>query len=193
MITFRLQSFYNDFYWITSKLTRPPCQVSLLLKLSGRTRNCHVSCSSELWNKCGPGTTHLGQVTTHDLRLTQRLRKRYPRSACDYKNPPSVIMSNPSRGRGGTQGGYPGGPRGSAGGFSGGRGSGTRGGYGGGSRGGVPGDLIFRGPASVDQRLATLDQLVSSFNKLTFNPKRPHRPGFGTLGRSITLRANFFP
>ncbi|KAG2110170.1 Piwi domain-containing protein [Suillus cothurnatus] len=98
-------------------------------------------------------------------------------------------MSNPSRGRGG----YPGGPRGGAGGFSGGRGSGTRGGYGGGSRGGVPGDLIFRGPASVDQRLATLDQLVSSFNKLNFNPERPHRPGFGTLGRQITLRANFFP
>ncbi|KAG2034653.1 Piwi domain-containing protein [Suillus americanus] len=101
-------------------------------------------------------------------------------------------MSNPSRGRGGARDGYPGGPRGGAG-FSGGRGSGTRGGYGGGSRGGVPGDLIFRGPASVDQRLATLDQLVSSFNKLTFNPERPHRPGFGTLGGQITLRANFFP
>ncbi|KAG2357054.1 Piwi-domain-containing protein [Suillus spraguei] len=98
-------------------------------------------------------------------------------------------MSNPSRGRGG----YPGGPRGGGGGFSGGRGSGTRGGYGGGSRGGVPGDLIFRGPASVDQRLATLDHLVSSFNKLAFKPERPHRPGFGTLGRQITLRANFFP
>jgi hypothetical protein len=68
-----------------------------------------------------------------------------------------------------------------------------RGGYGGGSRGGVPGDLIFRGPASVDQRLATLDQLVSSFNKLNFNPERPHQPGFGTLGRPITLCANFFP
>ncbi|KAG1779924.1 Piwi domain-containing protein [Suillus placidus] len=102
-------------------------------------------------------------------------------------------MSNPSRGRGAPRGGYPGGPRGGAGGFIGGRGSSTRGGYGGGSRGGVPGDLIFRGPASVDQRLATLDQLVSSFNKLTFNPERPHRPGFGTLGRPITLRANFFP
>ncbi|KAG1727431.1 Piwi domain-containing protein [Suillus lakei] len=102
-------------------------------------------------------------------------------------------MSNPSRGRGNTQGGYPGGPRGGASGFSGGRGSGSRGGYGGGSRGGVPGDLIFRGPASVDQRLATLDQLVSSFNKLTFEPERPHRPGFGTFGRPITLRANFFP
>lgn len=102
-------------------------------------------------------------------------------------------MSNPSRGRGGPRGSYPGGPRGGAGGFSGGRGSSTRGGYGGGSRGGVPGDLIFRGPASVDQRLATLDELVSSFNKLTFNPERPHRPGFGTLGRQITLRANFFP
>ncbi|KAG2753631.1 Piwi-domain-containing protein [Suillus brevipes Sb2] len=102
-------------------------------------------------------------------------------------------MSNPSRGRGGPRGGYHGGPRGGAGEFSGGRGSGTRGGYGGGSRGGVPGDLIFRGPASVDQRLATLDHLVSSFKKLTFNPERPHRPGFGTLGNPITLRANFFP
>ncbi|KAG2129584.1 Piwi domain-containing protein [Suillus clintonianus] len=105
-------------------------------------------------------------------------------------------MSNPPRGRGGNRGGPPGGPRGGGGGgggFGGGRGSGTRGGYGGGPRGGVPGDLIFRGPASVDQRLATLDQLVSSFKKLAFNPARPHRPGYGTLGRSITLRANFFP
>ncbi|KAG2360248.1 ribonuclease H-like domain-containing protein [Suillus spraguei] len=92
-------------------------------------------------------------------------------------------MSNPPRGRGGNRGGFRGG-RGSA---------GTRGGYGGGPRGGGPGELIFRGPASVDQRLATLDQLVSSFKKLPSNPKRPHRPGFGTLGRQITLRANFFP
>ncbi|KAG1734938.1 ribonuclease H-like domain-containing protein [Suillus paluster] len=103
-------------------------------------------------------------------------------------------MSNfPPRGRGGNRGGQPGGPRGGGGGgFAGGRGSG-RGGYGGGSRGGVPGDLIFRGPASVDQRLATLDQLVSSFKKLTFKPERPHRPGYGTLGRAITVRANLFP
>lgn len=103
-------------------------------------------------------------------------------------------MSNFSRGRGGNRGGPPsGGPRG-GGGFGGGRGSaGTRGGYGGGPRGGGPGELIFRGPASVDQRLATLDQLVSSFKKLAFNPMRPHRPGYGTLGRQITLRANFFP
>ncbi|KAG0692978.1 ribonuclease H-like domain-containing protein [Suillus ampliporus] len=102
---------------------------------------------------------------------------------------------SPSGPRGGSpsgpRGGPPGGPRGGGGGFSGGRGSG-RGGYGGGSRGGVPGDLIFRGPTSVDQRLATLDQLVSSFKKLTFNPERPHRPGYGTLGREITVRANFF-
>ncbi|KAG2050097.1 Piwi-domain-containing protein [Suillus hirtellus] len=102
-------------------------------------------------------------------------------------------MSNPPRGRGGNRGGPPGGSRGGGGGFGGGRGSGTRGGYGGGPRGGGPGELIFRGPTSVDQRLATLDQLVSSFKKLAFNPKRPHRPGYGTLGRQITLRANFFP
>ncbi|KAG1880920.1 Piwi domain-containing protein [Suillus subluteus] len=103
-------------------------------------------------------------------------------------------MSNPSRGRGGNRGGPPGGARGGGGGFGGGRGSaGTRGGYGGGPRGGGPGELIFRGPTSVDQRLATLDQLVSSFKKLAVNPKRPHRPGYGVLGRPITLRANFFP
>jgi hypothetical protein len=33
---------------------------------------------------------------------------------------------------------------------------------------------------------------VSSFKNLTFKPERPHRPGYGTLGREITLRANFF-
>ncbi|KAG0701847.1 Piwi domain-containing protein [Suillus ampliporus] len=84
-----------------------------------------------------------------------------------------------------------GGGGGGWGGFGGQRGSG-RGGYGDSSGGGVPGDPIFRGPASVDQRPATLDKLVSSFKKLAFNPERPRRPCYGTLGREITLRANFF-
>ena len=101
-------------------------------------------------------------------------------------------MSNPLRDSSRGRGGYTGGPRGGSGGMGAGRGSGARGGHGGGSRGGAPGDLIFRGPTSVDQRLATLDQLVSSFKNLTFKPERPHRPGYGTLGREITLRANFF-
>lgn len=104
-------------------------------------------------------------------------------------------MNNPqrgsNRGRGSSRGGYSGGPSGGGGAVGAGRGS-VRGGYGGGSRGGAPGDLIFRGPASVDQRLATSEQLVSSFKSLTFKPERPHRPGYGTLGREITLRANFF-
>ena len=53
-------------------------------------------------------------------------------------------------------------------------------------------------PATVDPRLspANLASLTDSFKKLTLakkDPKLPLRPGFGTLGREITLRANFFP
>ncbi|KIM66772.1 hypothetical protein SCLCIDRAFT_253349 [Scleroderma citrinum Foug A] len=107
------------------------------------------------------------------------------------------------RGLGGSRGGPPGGGfnRGGppGGGFN--RG-GPRGGDGnrGSFRGGVPtgaaasGDgRIFGSPAPVDQRLQTSDELVRVLKKLPYKPERPHRPGFGTLGTPITLRANFFP
>jgi len=85
-----------------------------------------------------------------------------------------------------------------------------RGGYGGrgggGPRGGAPtGPLIFKEstPARVPDRLSDpqLSSLISSFGSLRVSgnkvsvasPERPLRPGFGTLGTKITLRANFFP
>ncbi|KAG2037118.1 Piwi domain-containing protein [Suillus americanus] len=102
-------------------------------------------------------------------------------------------MSNPPRRRGSHRGGPSSGARGGGGGFGGESGSaGTRGGYGGGPSGRASGNLIFPAPTSEDQLLATLRHLVSSFEKLAFNPIRPHRPSYGTLGRQITLRANFF-
>ncbi|KAL4080951.1 Piwi domain-containing protein [Scleroderma citrinum] len=75
-------------------------------------------------------------------------------------------------------------------------GGGNRGGFhGGGATGvGASGDnRIFGSPAPVDQRLRTSDELVRVLKKLPYKPERPHRPGFGTLGTPITLRANFFP
>ncbi|KXN85174.1 Protein argonaute 5 [Leucoagaricus sp. SymC.cos] len=121
----------------------------------------------------------------------------------------------PPRGRGGPPG--QGGRGGSAGGGSdgsGGRGRGSsfrggsggqRGGYGDGPRGGPIGPIIFREntPARIPDRLADskLTALISSFSSLRLSgntasvapdPARPSRPGFGTAGRAITLRANFF-
>ncbi|KAF9074291.1 Piwi domain-containing protein [Rhodocollybia butyracea] len=99
------------------------------------------------------------------------------------------------RGRGGGRGGDFQGGRGRGGGDRG-RGGGDRGGRGGG-RGGPSGSVIFRGPATVDQRLsqATNDlSLVKAFSALKVtDPSRPLRPGYGTVGVPITLRANFFP
>ncbi|KAG5643974.1 hypothetical protein DXG03_009263, partial [Asterophora parasitica] len=36
-------------------------------------------------------------------------------------------------------------------------------------------------------------ELINAFKSLKFLPDRPLRPGYGTLGNAITLRANFFP
>ncbi|KAF9236506.1 Piwi domain-containing protein [Melanogaster broomeanus] len=86
------------------------------------------------------------------------------------------------------------------------RGSGNRGrGGSGGNRGarpggggsgppgaGASGDIIFGGPAPVDQRLATSSQLDTTLNSLPYDPARPHRPRPGTLGNAIAIRANFF-
>lgn len=106
----------------------------------------------------------------------------------------------PSRGRGGQdfsgrgRGGHDSG-RGSLPGGGGGRGFQSRGG-GGRGRGG-PGPVIFAEnvPAHVPDRLsaARLQQHIARLKSLTVRPERPLRPGYGTLGTPITLRANFFP
>jgi eukaryotic translation initiation factor 2C len=61
---------------------------------------------------------------------------------------------------------------------------------------GFGGPAIFAGnvPAQVPDRLsaANLHQLITGFKSLTFKPDRPLRPGYGTVGTPITLRANFF-
>ncbi|KAI5986247.1 Piwi-domain-containing protein [Pisolithus albus] len=124
-----------------------------------------------------------------------------------------IARGGPTGNRGGRGGGGFGGGRGGGGGGGGGftgnrggppdRGS-ARGGYahggggqqrgrGGGPTGaGAPGDRIFGSPAPVDQRLQSSDSLVQVLKKLPYKPERPHRPGFGTLGTPITVRANFF-
>ncbi|KAH9474635.1 Protein argonaute PNH1 [Psilocybe cubensis] len=92
------------------------------------------------------------------------------------------------RGRGGPpRGGYQGG------------GGPPRGGFQGGGRGGGPreqGGIFQGGPANVDARLTdnSQDALVAAFRNLQLKPKElPLRPGFGTSGKPIKLRANFFP
>jgi hypothetical protein len=59
--------------------------------------------------------------------------------------------------------------------------------------------LIFQEstPAHVPDRLSDtkLSSLISSFNSLRVSattPDRPLRPGYGTVGTPVTLRANFF-
>ena len=95
----------------------------------------------------------------------------------------------PGRGRGGQD--FPGRGRG---GHDIGRGGG--GGGGGRGRGGFGGAGIFAEniPAQVPARLsaANLQQLITGFKSLSVKPDRPLRPGYGTLGTPITLRANFF-
>ncbi|CAK5263252.1 unnamed protein product [Mycena citricolor] len=102
----------------------------------------------------------------------------------------------PPRGRGGgpPQGGFSGGgapPRGRGGPPSGGN-------YrGGGPPRGQDAPLIFMqgAPAPLAPRLSddSHAQLIKSLSKIRADPSRPVRPGFGTSGRAITLRANFFP
>ncbi|KAI0917033.1 hypothetical protein AcW2_007273 [Taiwanofungus camphoratus] len=47
-------------------------------------------------------------------------------------------------------------------------------------------------PAVVDERLSTSDQLITAFREMDVPDEMPLRPGWGTLGRPVTLRANFF-
>ncbi|KAG6907598.1 hypothetical protein DXG01_008216 [Tephrocybe rancida] len=98
--------------------------------------------------------------------------------------------------RGGDRGGFRGGDRG---GFRGGDRGGDRGGFRGGGRGGAPreqGGIFSPGPANIDARLSDNSELalVASFKNI--KPNRddlPLRPDFGTKGRPVKLRANFFP
>ncbi|KAJ3553550.1 hypothetical protein NM688_g3548 [Phlebia brevispora] len=45
--------------------------------------------------------------------------------------------------------------------------------------------------AVPDARLGDLDTLVSSFKQAQLDPRMPLRPGFGTLGKEVSLRSNF--
>ncbi|KAJ2936747.1 hypothetical protein H1R20_g354, partial [Candolleomyces eurysporus] len=126
----------------------------------------------------------------------------------------------PRGGRGGVRGGpggggpppYRGAPRGGGGGGRGGfdnrgrgGGGGPRGGFqGGGGFGGggggatAPGIFNEGAPAQLPPRLndSTQQALISSFKNLSVSqrqgPERPLRPGYGTRGTAVTLRANFF-
>ncbi|KAG6828038.1 hypothetical protein H0H87_003026, partial [Tephrocybe sp. NHM501043] len=64
-----------------------------------------------------------------------------------------------------------------------------------GSRGGGPVIYAESAPANIPSRLDDKSHasLIKSFKSLKVIPDRPLRPGFGTLGNPITLRANFFP
>lgn len=108
----------------------------------------------------------------------------------------------PTRGRGEFRGGGPprGGPPGGGGRGGGpGRGDfgrgGARGGFGGGGRGrgGPPQIYAADVPPRIDPRLLAADGAVASFKTVPFDPAHPLRPGFGTLGQPVVLRANFFP
>lgn len=67
---------------------------------------------------------------------------------------------------------------------------------GGGGRGGFRGGIFAPGPANIDARLLDNSDkaLVSSFRNISQqSDDLPLRPGFGTIGKNIKLRANFFP
>lgn len=78
--------------------------------------------------------------------------------------------------------------------------SGFRGGGPGPGRGGAPAapapvPAPAQGPAVQDQRIATMQPAIARFQavaKSQKDPKHPLRPGFGTLGTAILVRANFF-
>ncbi|KAG7085595.1 hypothetical protein E1B28_003146 [Marasmius oreades] len=111
--------------------------------------------------------------------------------------------NSPGRGSGGYEGrgnrAYsPGRGSGGRGQDRGGGGDFRRGGGGGPSRGGAGPQGIFspNTPLRMDERLADneLKGVIERFNSLQVtSPVRPLRPGFGTRGNPVTLRANFFP
>lgn len=119
---------------------------------------------------------------------------------------------NPGRGRGGPRGSprgsspAPGGDRGRGGGYRGadfGRGRGDfrggppGGGYRGRGRGGPPPPPLAslgapRQSAEEQARVTELEKSIVRFRELPPSDGHPLRPGFGTLGTKILLRANFF-
>lgn len=109
-----------------------------------------------------------------------------------------TTMSGNFRGRGGQAPGRGRGGQDFQGRGRGGHDIGRGGGGGGGGRGrggfGGPGIFAENIPAQVPARLsaANLQQLITGFKSLSVKPDRPLRPGYGTVGTPITLRANFF-
>ncbi|KAG8855769.1 hypothetical protein FRB91_001714, partial [Serendipita sp. 411] len=90
-------------------------------------------------------------------------------------------------------------------GFRGGRGEGFRGGGAPRGRGGVrgpPPEQVHyapepipappEGPATIDARINTMQLGVEKFKKAPKSVEHPLRPGFGSLGVPIVVRANFF-
>ena len=92
-----------------------------------------------------------------------------------------------SQQRGNVRGAY----RGGRGGGSTGRGRGGRGGFSSSFR--APD--IYKGdqPAQVDARIGSVDELIPRLRGLGLTKDHPPRPGYGTLGQAIVVRANFFP
>jgi len=115
---------------------------------------------------------------------------------------------NPGRGRGGARGSPRGnspapGDRGRGGGFRGGdfgRGRGDfrgGGGFRGRGRGGPPPPPLAslgapKQSAEEQARIVELEKSIVRFKELPPSDQHPLRPGFGTLGNKILLRANFF-
>jgi eukaryotic translation initiation factor 2C len=102
---------------------------------------------------------------------------------------------SPERGGGGGErGGPPSRGGGGGGGPPRGRGGGP-GGFGGGRRRGGPPAIFASGvPPRVDPRLAASKSAVKANLQVTpYDPSHPLRPGYGTLGTEVILRANFFP
>ncbi|KAI9453205.1 Piwi-domain-containing protein [Lactarius psammicola] len=54
--------------------------------------------------------------------------------------------------------------------------------------------LIYKGdpPARVDARVDSADELIPRLKGLGLTKEHPPRPGYGTVGRAIVVRANFF-
>jgi len=111
-----------------------------------------------------------------------------PAPSSGYDSPGSTSV-----GRGGGGGGPPRGydqHRGRPG------GGGFRGGGGGGRGGaaGSPGIFAEHVPHQIPPRLeaGSLQKLIDGFKSMKVKPERPLRPGYGTVGTPITLRANFF-
>ena len=86
--------------------------------------------------------------------------------------------------------------------------SGTGRGRGGGQRGGIPSSVrggvgggpsydaptIYKGdqPARIDARIESANELIPRLRGLGLSKDHPPRPGYGSLGREVKVRANFF-